>query len=73
MSTISEAAPASSLSGAGPAAPARSLARMLAGAVARWRTARAIAELDDHLLRDIGMLGAKRMESPLPFGRPDLW
>lgn len=73
MTTLSEAASASSLPGAGPARNAWSLAKVLAGAVARWRTARAIAELDDHLLRDIGMLGAGPSEPHRPFGRPDLW
>jgi hypothetical protein len=73
MTTLSEAASASSLPGAGPARTSWSLSGALAGAVARWRTARAIADLDDHLLRDIGMLGAARSEPRLPFGRPDLW
>lgn len=73
MNTISEAAPASFLPGARSVRSSASLVKVLAGAVARWRTARAVAELDDHLLRDIGMQGANRTELRLPLGRPDLW
>jgi uncharacterized protein YjiS (DUF1127 family) len=59
--------------GRGIAGRARDLGRSLAASLKRWRTARAIAELDDHLLRDIGMQGARPFERTLPLGRPELW
>lgn len=73
MTTYAEAARASSLPGSGLSGLARQLARAVAAALTRWRTARAIAELDDHLLRDIGMQGVRPVERALPLSRPDLW
>lgn len=73
MTTCTEAARASSLPGPGIAGRVRELGRAIAAAAMRWRTARAIAELDEHLLRDIGMQGARPLERTLPLGRPDLW
>lgn len=73
MTTLTEAARAASLPGAGLGAQARHVARAIAAAVTRWRTERALAHLDPHLLRDIGMEGRSPFERTLPTDRPELW
>lgn len=73
MSSFTEAARAASLSGVGLGAYARHLAGRIVAAIAAWRTERALADLDTHLLRDIGMEGARPFERPLPTDRPELW
>ncbi len=73
MTTLTEAARAASLSGAGFGAQARRITSSIAAAIAAWRTERALAHLDTHLLRDIGMEGSRPFERPLPTDRPELW
>jgi hypothetical protein len=70
MTTITRAAPAAAIPAGGLADQARQLVRRIAVAVAAWRTERAVAELDEHLLRDIGMAGTRPFERPLP---TELW
>jgi hypothetical protein len=73
MSSFTEAARAASLSGVGLGACARHLAGTIVAAIAAWRTERALAHLDPHLLRDIGMEGARPFGRTLPTDRPELW
>jgi hypothetical protein len=73
MATLTEAARAATLPDARLGAQARHLARAIAAAIARWRTERALAHLDAHMLRDIGMEGTRPFERPLPTDRPELW
>jgi len=40
----------------------------------RWRSRRALAELDERLLRDIGLTPSEAItESAMPFWRPFVW
>ena len=73
MTTLTETARAVSLSGVGFGAHARRMAASIAATIAAWHTERAIAHLDAHMLRDIGMEGTRRFERPLPTDRPELW
>lgn len=73
MTPHAEAARASFLPGTDLPALVRGLARAFAAALAQRRTARAVRELDDHLLRDIGLQGVRLAERELPLRRPDLW
>lgn len=73
MTTRTEAASAASVSALGIGTHARRIARAIMAAVAAWRTERALADLDAHLLRDIGMEGRSPFERPLPTDRPEVW
>lgn len=73
MMTRTEAARAASVPALGIGTHARRIARAITAALAAWRTERALAHLDAHLLRDIGMEGARPFERPLPTDRPELW
>jgi hypothetical protein len=73
MTSITEAARAASLSGVGIGAYARHLAGTIAAAIAAWRTERALAHLDTHMLRDIGMEGTRPFDRKLPTDHPELW
>jgi hypothetical protein len=73
MTTLTEAARGASSPALGIGAHARQIARAITAAVAAWRTERALAHLDAHLLRDIGMEGRSPFERPLPTDRPELW
>lgn len=72
MTTVTEAARAAFFSALGIGAHARRIARAITAAVAAWHTERALAHLDAHLLRDIGMEGRSPFKRPLPTGRPEL-
>lgn len=73
MTTRTEAARAASFPALGIGTHARRIARAITAAVAAWRTERALADLDAHLLRDIGMEGRSPFERPLPTDRPEVW
>lgn len=73
MTTLTAAARAASLPGLGIGAHARHVTRAIAAAIAAWRTERALAHLDAHMLRDIGMEGTRPFERPLPTDRPEFW
>lgn len=73
MTGMTEAARAAPFPGRGIGAHVRHVAHAMMVAMARRRTERALADLDAHLLRDIGMEGARRFEWQPPTDRPEFW